>query len=132
MRLDVSPLSSVDSLWDSSGWRSIRPVTLGVAGFEAGYTPGSLLWIVNNSYFQYYSLMIFLVSVVVMVVVSHMTPAPATSQLTGLTYATMTAEQRRESRHQLGSDGPDWVGLCASADSNRVYLLQRVVIACRR
>ena len=74
------------------------PVTLGVAGYEAGYTPGSLLWIVNNSYFQYYSLLIFLVSVAVMVVVSHATPAPAVSQLTGLTYATMTEEHRRESR----------------------------------
>jgi solute:Na+ symporter, SSS family len=74
------------------------PVTLGLVGYEAGYTPGSLLWIVNNSYFQYYSLLIFLVSVVVMVVVSHVTPAPATRQLTGLTYATITDEQRRESR----------------------------------
>ena len=52
--------------------------------------------------------MIFLVSVVVMVVVSHMTPAPATSQLTGLTYATMTAEQRRESRRSW--DQTDLIG----------------------
>jgi SSS family solute:Na+ symporter len=95
------------------------PVTLGVAGYEAGYTPGSLLWIVNNSYFQYYSLMIFLVSVGVMVVVSHMTPAPATSQLTGLTYATITAEQRRESRRSW-----DQTDLIAS-----VFVLVLIAIA---
>jgi SSS family solute:Na+ symporter len=74
------------------------PVTLGVGGYQAGYAPGSLLWIVNNVYFQYYSLFIFLVSVLVMLSVSHATAAPAAAQLTGLTYATITAEQRKESR----------------------------------
>jgi SSS family solute:Na+ symporter len=88
------------------------PVTLGVAGYEAGYTPGSLLWIVNNSYFQYYSLLIFLVSVAVMVVVSHVTAAPAVSQLTGLTYATMTEEHRRESRSSW--DAIDLIGSAAA------------------
>jgi len=74
------------------------PVTLGAPGYEHGYATGSLLWIVNNVYFQYYGLLIFLVSVAVMIVVSHVTPAPAEPQLAGLTYATVTPEQRRESR----------------------------------
>ena len=39
------------------------PVTLGLAGFEEGYTTGSWLWILNNIYFQYYSVLIFVVSV---------------------------------------------------------------------
>ena len=39
------------------------PVHLGMAGFEQGYAPGSFLWIVNNIYFQYYSVLIFLVCV---------------------------------------------------------------------
>ncbi len=39
------------------------PVTLKMAGFEGGYEAGSFLWIVNNIYFQYYSLLIFVVSV---------------------------------------------------------------------
>ena len=38
--------------------------------------PGSFLWIVNNIYFQYYSLLIFLVSAVTMVVVSYLTAPP--------------------------------------------------------
>jgi SSS family solute:Na+ symporter len=74
------------------------PVTLGVVGYEAGYAPGTLLWVVNNIYFQYYSLLIFLVSVVIMIIVSRATEPPSPAQLTGLTYATITAEQRRESR----------------------------------
>jgi SSS family solute:Na+ symporter len=74
------------------------PVALGMAGFSEGYAPGSFLWIVNNVYFQYYSLFIFVVSVVVMIGVSYLTAPPAESQLTGLTYATVTAEHRRESR----------------------------------
>jgi len=74
------------------------PVTLGMAGYQAGYAPGSPLWIVNNMYFQYYGLLIFIVSVVVMIGVSYATAAPSERQLSGLTYATVTAEQRRVSR----------------------------------
>ena len=74
------------------------PVTLGMAGYQNGYDPGSWLWILNNIYFQYYGLLIFLVSVGVLIVVSYATPAPKDHQLAGLTYATVTSEQRRESR----------------------------------
>src|SRR2546427_2894938 len=35
------------------------PVSLHLRGFADGYAPGSFLWIVNNLYFQYYSLFIF-------------------------------------------------------------------------
>ena len=63
-----------------------------------GYAPGPLLWIVNNIYFQYYSLFIFVVSAATMLVVSYATPAPAEERLVGLTYATVTAEQRQQSR----------------------------------
>jgi SSS family solute:Na+ symporter len=74
------------------------PVALHMAGFESGYAQGSFLWIVNNIYFQYYSLLVFVVSVVVMIVVSYATAAPAEAKLTGLTFATVTAEHRAESR----------------------------------
>ena len=74
------------------------PVTLGMPGYQNGYDPGSWLWIVNNIYFQYYGLLIFLVSVAVLIVVSYATPPPGEHRLTGLTYATVTSEQRRESR----------------------------------
>src|ERR1700682_2748181 len=42
------------------------PVTLGVGPFQNGYPPGSILWTVNNVYFQYFSVLITLVSAVVM------------------------------------------------------------------
>ena len=74
------------------------PVSLGLAGFAQGYETGSFLWIVNNVYFQYYSLFIFVVSCVVMVVVSHLTPAPALERLQNLTFATVTTEGRQASR----------------------------------
>jgi SSS family solute:Na+ symporter len=74
------------------------PVSLGLAGFEQGYPAGSFLWIVNNIYFQYYSVLITLVSIVVMLAVSYATEAPTEKSLVGLTFATITAEQRRESR----------------------------------
>jgi SSS family solute:Na+ symporter len=74
------------------------PVSLHLPGFADGYTPGSFLWIVNNLYFQYYSLFIFVVSVIVMVVVSYATAPPRPEQLAGLTYGTVTVEDRASSR----------------------------------
>ena len=74
------------------------PVSLGLAGFANGYTPGSFLWIVNNIYFQYYSLFIFVVSVVVMIGVSYLTQTPAYEKIEGLTFGTITDQHRRDSR----------------------------------
>jgi SSS family solute:Na+ symporter len=74
------------------------PVTLGLDGYRDGYPAGSVLWIVNNIYFQYYSLLIFLICVATMIAVSYATPPPPEGSITGLTYATVTAEQHRETR----------------------------------
>jgi SSS family solute:Na+ symporter len=74
------------------------PAKLGLPGFEGGYAPGSFLWIVNNIYFQYYSLMIFLVCIAVMVGVSYATAPPAYERLSGLTRQTLTAEDQEASR----------------------------------
>ena len=74
------------------------PVALHLAGYENGYATGSFLWVVNNIYFQYYSLLVFVVAVVVMIGVSYATAAPAVEKLTGLTFATITDEHRAESR----------------------------------
>jgi solute:Na+ symporter, SSS family len=74
------------------------PVALKAAGFEGGYTAGSFLWVVNNIYFQYYSLLVFVVSAAVLVGVSYATEVPSPAQLTGLTYATVTKEQRETTR----------------------------------
>jgi SSS family solute:Na+ symporter len=86
------------------------PVTLGLAGYENGYAEGSLLWIVNNIYFQYYSLLIFLVCVVVMIVVSYLTEPPSLEQIKGLTYGTITEEHRAISRSSW-----NWVDVTTSA-----------------
>ena len=74
------------------------PISLGVAGYEQGYPEGSFLWILNNIYFQYYSLLIFLVSTLVMIGVSYATAPPPEERLVGLTFATVTPEQRRTTR----------------------------------
>jgi len=71
------------------------PVTL-FEGFS--YMEGSFLWVINNIFFQYYSLLIFLICVAVMFVVSHMTAPPDYEQISGLTYGTLTDEHRSESR----------------------------------
>jgi SSS family solute:Na+ symporter len=74
------------------------PVSLGLSGFERGYSPGSFLWIMNNIYFQYYSLFIFVASVIVMIVVSYATERPAEARISGLTYATVTPAEREATR----------------------------------
>jgi solute:Na+ symporter, SSS family len=74
------------------------PVQLKLAGFENGYPHGSFLWIVNNIYFQYYSVLICLVSAAAMIGVSYATSAPSLERINGLTFGTITAEQRQKTR----------------------------------
>ncbi len=74
------------------------PVMLPLAGYENGYTAGSFWWIVNNIYFQYFSLLIFVVCIAVMVGVSYLSPVPEEARIKGLTFATTTDEQRAQSR----------------------------------
>jgi solute:Na+ symporter, SSS family len=74
------------------------PVTLKMQGYENGYAEGSLLWIVNHIYFQYYSLLITIASIVTMFAVSYATAPPSEAQLVGLTYETVTEEHKRETR----------------------------------
>jgi SSS family solute:Na+ symporter len=91
------------------------PVTLGLAGFEKGYREGSLLWIINNINFQYFSVLITVVSALVMVVVSYMTSAPEYDKIAGLTFATASGTDRQRTRASW-----DWRDVAASA----------VVLAC--
>ncbi|MBN1457122.1 MAG: sodium:solute symporter [Sedimentisphaerales bacterium] len=65
---------------------------------DFAYAEGSFFWIINNMYFQYYSLLIFLVCIAVMVIVSYMTNEPAYDKINGLTYGTLTDEDRKASR----------------------------------
>jgi solute:Na+ symporter, SSS family len=65
---------------------------------ETVYAQGSFFWIVHHVYFQYYSVLIFLVSAAVMIAVSLATSPPSLERISGLTYATVNAEQRRQSR----------------------------------
>jgi SSS family solute:Na+ symporter len=85
------------------------PVSLKLAGFEQGYDPGSFLWIVNKIYFQYFSLLIFVVSAVVMIVVSYMTAKPQYEQISGLTFGTLTESDREESRSSW-----NWIDVATS------------------
>ncbi len=62
------------------------------------YTPGSFLWIINHIYFQYYSLLITVVCILVMIIVSYATQAPDYAKISGLTFGTVTEEHRKESR----------------------------------
>ncbi len=70
------------------------PVTMKLGSFAGGYEPGSFLWVVNNINFQYFSILITLVSAVVMVVVSHATAEPDPAQIRNLTFGTTTAEDK--------------------------------------
>jgi SSS family solute:Na+ symporter len=74
------------------------PVTLGLGGLQNGYPHGSFLWVINNIYFQYFSVLITIVSAVVMVVVSHLTAEPQYENIRSLTFETVTAEDRANTR----------------------------------
>lgn len=74
------------------------PVALGLNGLQNGYPQGSFLWIINNIYFQYFSVLITIVSAIVMVAVSHMTAAPDEQQIRSLTFETITPKDRASTR----------------------------------
>ncbi len=77
------------------------PVTLKMihdASGNVGYPEGSFFWVVNNIYFQYFSVLITIVSAVVMVVVSHLTREPDYAKIQSLTFGTATDKDRRETR----------------------------------
>ena len=86
------------------------PVTMKLKGFEHGYTQGSFLWIVNNINFQYFSIIITLVSALVMVGVSYATPAPQYERIKSLTFGTTTDEDRAKTSASWG-----WQEVAASA-----------------
>jgi len=71
------------------------PVKL-AQGFS--YPEGSFLWVMNHVFFQYYSMVILVVSALVMVVVSYMTSAPDYARLGGLTFATQSEADKRATR----------------------------------
>ncbi len=76
------------------------PVKL-IDGFK--YTEGSFLWIINSTFFQYYSILILVICMVTMIVVSYLTKKPDYEKISGLTYGTVTDEQRRETRNSWTS-----------------------------
>jgi solute:Na+ symporter, SSS family len=82
------------------GFRMVvdTPVTMKLAGFEKGYSQGSFLWIVNNINFQYFSVLITVVSAVVMVAVSYATQAPDYDRIKSLTFATTSEGDRTTTR----------------------------------
>ncbi|TVQ03638.1 MAG: Na+/glucose cotransporter [Balneolaceae bacterium] len=81
---------------------------------DFAYTEGSFLWIVNNIFFQYYSMGMFVICIVVMVAVSYMTKEPDHDKISGLTYKTLTAEDRRESRSSWNYKDVAWSVLLMS------------------
>lgn len=70
------------------------PVKLG----GTTYSEGSFLWIVNNIFFQYYSLLITIVCILVFLIVSYATKPPEYAKIQGLTFSTLSAQDRAENR----------------------------------
>ncbi|HEY6977684.1 MAG TPA: sodium:solute symporter [Chitinophagaceae bacterium] len=62
------------------------------------YAEGSFFWIVNHIFFQYYSLLITIVCIVVFLVVSYTTKAPVYASIRGLTFSTLSDQDKLESR----------------------------------
>ncbi|HTY63050.1 MAG TPA: sodium:solute symporter [Acidobacteriota bacterium] len=91
------------------------PVALGLFGYAdaaktiaRGYAPGSFLWIINNIYFQYFGVLITIVSILVMIGVSYLTRKPEYENIKSLTFGTATDEDRRLTR--LSWDWHDVLG----------------------
>jgi SSS family solute:Na+ symporter len=71
--------------------------TLATLG-ETKYTEGTFLWVINNINFQYFSILITLVSAIVMIGVSYFSEKPDYAKIANLTFATRTDEHKLESK----------------------------------
>jgi len=74
-----------------------------VAGEGFAYAEGGFLWITSKIYFQYFSLLITVISAAVLVIVSLATKTPDRDQISGLTYGSLTDEQKANSRASWGT-----------------------------
>ena len=70
------------------------PITLGVI---QSYEHSSFLWIVSNINFQYFSILITIISAIVMIVVSYLTKEPDYSAIKNLSFGTRTNEHLADS-----------------------------------
>jgi len=75
------------------------PITLGLS---KGYDYGSFLWIIHQIYFQYFSILITVVSAVVMIVVSYLTEVPDANKIKGLAFGTESAKDTADTRASWG------------------------------
>jgi SSS family solute:Na+ symporter len=82
------------------------PITL---GWIQSYEEGSLLWIVSNINFQYFSILITIISAIVMIVVSYLGKAPDYASLKNMTFTTRTDDHLSESQASW-----DWRDVAAS------------------
>ena len=74
------------------------------------YAEGSFFWIVNNINFQYFSILITIISAIVLVGISYLSAPPDPAQIKGLTFATATAEDKAKTHASWG-----WQEALASA-----------------
>jgi len=83
------------------------PITMGLK--PHGYEPGTFFWVINNINFQYFSILITLISAATMVAVSYATPAPDYATLKDLTFATRVKHLSTDAK-----SGWDWREVAAS------------------
>jgi SSS family solute:Na+ symporter len=67
-----------------------------IEGFT--YDQGSFLWIINNIFFQYYGLLIFIISAIVMFAVSYATEEPDYEKIDGLAFGLVSDKDKKETR----------------------------------
>ena len=71
---------------------------------DFSYKEGTFFWVVNNIFFQYYSLLIFIVSAITMVVVSYFTEEPDKKSIKGLTFFTLSDDQKNKDRSSVSTN----------------------------
>lgn len=79
-----------------------------VALSDYHYIEGSFFWIINNIFFQYYSLLIFIVCAIVMIVVSYNSAAPDYTKIQGLAFGTVSEADKAEIRASYNKTDMIW------------------------
>ena len=103
------------------------PVSLQWEGYQDGYAPGSLNYIINNMYFQYFSLLIFLVSTAVMVLASYATRAPSEERISRFNVRHAHRGATARVAEQLVGDRCDRILRGLGRDRRSLRLLPRMI-----
>ena len=95
----ITEKAAMATLWSGVVIGAVRLI---LELFKDSLTPGSLIYTFADLNFMHFAIFMFVVCVIILIGVSFFTPKPSEAQLVGLTFGTITKEQRASEKNNYG------------------------------